>query len=110
MFANQHMFEEQMIEEMETRNQPHKSRSKALLADRSVNIYSDMADIVREGDIITLTGELVGFENADVALQWQYDDGLYWIDVPGANSCTHAFAATAETINYSWRLSVMIND
>lgn len=78
-----------------------------LLAKRSVNVYSDMGNVVREGDIITLTGELVGFENADVQnLQWQFDDGMFWVDVPGANDLTHAFVATPETINYSWRLSV----
>lgn len=81
-----------------------------LLSERSVNIYSDMGDVVREGDIITLTGELVGFGNAEVELQWQFDNGMTWTDVPGANRVTHAFVATAETIDYSWRLSVNVVD
>lgn len=81
-----------------------------LLSERSVNIYSDMGDIVREGDIITMTGELIGFTKVEVELQWQYDNGMTWTDVPGANSMKHSFVATAETIDYSWRLSVTVVD
>lgn len=81
-----------------------------LLAERSVNIYSDMGNVIREGDVITMTGELVGFGDQDVSLQWQYDDGYTWMDVPGANTLRHAFVATPETINYSWRISVNVDD
>lgn len=81
-----------------------------LLAKRSVNVYSDMSNTVQEGDVITLTGELIGFEGKDVSLQWQYDDGWSWVNVPGAEDLTHSFAATYESINTSWRLSVNVND
>lgn len=97
---------ELILEEMQTRTT---KPSTALLSERSVNIYSDLGDTVREGDIITLTGELVGFSAADLLLQWQYDDGFTWTDIPGANRLTHAFIANAQTINYSWRLSVIEN-
>lgn len=100
MIANNHI-----IEELETALQ---NPRLTVMAKRSVNIYSDMGDTVREGDIITMTGELVGFDDMDVTVQWQYDNGMCWTDVPGANKTTHAFVATAETINYSWRLSVSI--
>lgn len=79
------------------------------LAQRCVNVYSDMGSVVREGDVITLTGELVGFDGLDVSLQWQYDDGFFWNDVPGATGLTHSFEATPATVNYSWRLSVSEN-
>lgn len=87
---------------------PKDNPSFTLLNERSVNIYSNMGDIVREGDAITITGELIGFDGLDVSLQWQYDDGLCWTDVPGADALTHTFAATAETVEYSWRLSVTV--
>lgn len=81
-----------------------------MLNERSVNIYSSMGDTVRKGEVITLTGELVGFEDKDINLQWQYDDGMCWTDVPGANDLTHSFTATVESINYSWRLAVTVNN
>lgn len=102
MFAN-----EKMIEDANTAK---RTTGRKLLADRSVNIYSDMGAVVHEGDIITLTGEVNGFSSSDISLQWQYDNGMSWTDVPGANKLTHAFVATGETINYSWRLSVNIDD
>lgn len=105
MFANRHM-----IEDLENMDFTPSRPSTQLLQERSVNIYSDMGDIVREGDVITLTGELIGFHNEGVALQWQYDDGFFWVDVAGANSLTHSFIATAETVNYSWRLSVVVDE
>ena len=101
------MFARQYVEDMDfTTTQS----GKALLAERSVNIYSDMGDMVREGDIITMSAELVGFGNANVSLQWQVDNGYTWTDVPGATELTYAFVASAETINYSWRLSVSVDD
>ncbi|MDL2318044.1 hypothetical protein LJC74_02985 [Eubacteriales bacterium OttesenSCG-928-A19] len=95
---------------IEDANATKRSTGRKLLADRSVNIYSDMGAVVHEGDIITLTGEVNGFSSLDISLQWQYDNGMSWTDVPGANKLTHAFVATAETINYSWRLSVDVTD
>lgn len=106
MLANRHMIED--LENM--MNFTPSSTGRTLLSERCVNIYSDMGDIVREGDIITLTGELVGFGASIFTLQWQYDDGMYWRDVEGANGLTHSFIATGETINYSWRLSVSADD
>ena len=105
MFANRFM--EETVEKMDFR--PTRTGTD-LLSERSVNIYSDMGDVVREGDVITLTGELIGFGDADVSLQWQYDDGFMWVDVIGANHVTHTFVATSETVNYSWRLSVVPNE
>lgn len=85
----------------------HPCAGKRRLADFSVNIYSDVADTVREGDIITVCGELRGYDRARVALQWQVcDDSLDWRDVQGATGLSHAFIATPESINYSWRLSI----
>lgn len=106
MLANYDTFHD-LLKEM---NSPKAGRSRNLLTERSVNIYSDMGDYVHEGDIITLTGELVGFDSIEVTLQWQFDNGTSWVDVPGANKPTHSFVATPETVDYSWRLSVVIDE
>ncbi len=103
MIANQRIVEDMMMD-------TSRGTSASPLTRRIVNVYSDMSDTIREGDIITMTGELIGFDGMDVKLQWQFDNGTSWIDVPGANKLTHAFVATAETVNYSWRLSVNPND
>lgn len=108
MLASHDVFQE-MLQDKEV-TPVKKERSRALLVERSVNIYSDMGDTVYEGDIITLTGELTGFTCEAVRLQWQYDDGARWMDVPGANGVKHSFIATAESIEYSWRLSVSVDD
>ena len=102
MLANQEI--------MQAMQAPKTKRSTRLLTERSVNIYSDLGDTVREGDIITITGELIGFNSENITVQWQFDNGFNWVDVPGANKLTHAFVATAETVNYSWRLSVTTDD
>lgn len=102
MFANKHFLEN--MDFTQTR------KSSAKLAERSVNIYSDMGDLVHEGDMITITGELIGFEGVDVDLQWQLDDGFFWVDVPDATGLTYSFEATEASINYSWRLSVTVRD
>lgn len=71
-----------------------------------VNVYSTLSDIVHEGDIITITGELIGYDDMVVGLQWQVEEGFGWKDVPGATALTHSFVATQDTINLSWRLCV----
>lgn len=76
-----------------------------LLAYR-VNVYADMPLVLHTGDMITMIGEVIGFETGEIDFQWQvYDDGAWW-DVPGATESTHCFEATQESINRSWRLSV----
>lgn len=74
---------------------------------KRVAIYSDMGDVVYAGDVITIWGELIGFDKRNVTLQWQCGDGYSWMDVPGATSLSHSFIATYLTVNCSWRLSVI---
>ena len=102
MLANQEI--------MQAMQAPKTKRSTRLLTERSVNIYSDLGDPVRERDNITITGDLIGFNSEHITVQRQFDNGFNWVDVPGANKLTHAFVATAETVNYSWRLSVTTDD
>ena len=69
-------------------------------------------EIVTEGDQIVLTSELVGFGDEPVTYQWQVDrgDGQGWVDVEGATRYKHTFIANKETIQYSWRLIVNIEE
>lgn len=73
---------------------------------RRVIVYSDMGSVIYEGQYVTLYGEISGFERLDVSFQWQFDDGMGWKDVIGANRLTHTYLASQQTINYSWRLCV----
>ncbi len=79
---------------------------------RQVIIESSQGEIVTEGDLITLTSHLVGFGDAKVAYQWQVDrgDGKGWVDVEGATRSKHSFIASKETIKYSWRLVVNVDE
>jgi len=79
---------------------------------RYVRIYSSQGDVVTEGEIINLTSELIGFDGAEYTLQWQCDkgDGEGWNDVEGATRGSLTFIASRETIKYSWRLLVNINE
>jgi len=78
----------------------------------SVSIFSSQGDVVTEGEIIYLTSVLKGFDGLDVTYQWQVDrdDGKGWVDVEGATRDRHMFVASKETIKYSWRLLVRVNE
>ena len=70
-----------------------------------VRIYSTLQDVLHEGDPITLTAVVTGYEG-EVDLQWQMADGGLWRDVSGATGVTYSFLATGATVNLSWRVSV----
>lgn len=80
--------------------------------ERRVRIFSSQGDVVTEGEIIYLTSSLEGFDGLDVTFQWQVDrgDGKGWVDVEGANRSKHMFVASKETIQYSWRLIVNVDE
>ena len=79
---------------------------------RYVRIYTSQGEVVTDGEIINLTSELIGFDGLDVTYQWQCDknDGVGWFDIEGANRDRFTFIANKETIQYSWRLIVNINE
>lgn len=82
----------------------------AVAVERQVNVYSNMGTCINEGDTVTLTGELIGFDGCNVMIQWQYDNGNGWMDVEGANSLSYSFSATSESVSSSWRMAVTIID
>jgi hypothetical protein len=57
------------------------------------------------GTLITMTAELIGFENVDYTLQWQYSVGdNEWVNEPGANGTTFTFELNETTVQYTWRV------
>jgi len=80
--------------------------------ERRVRVFSTQKDVVSEGDFIYLTSSLEGFEGVDVTFQWQVDrkDGKGWVDVEGATRSKHSFVANKETVRYSWRLVVNVDE
>ena len=76
----------------------------------TVTIYSDQRDVMEEGEIVTLTSELKGFEQYDeLLLVWEVNrgDDAGWIELEdGVNTDTYSFPASAETLSWSWRLNV----
>ena len=80
--------------------------------ERKVLIRSSRGDVVIENQLITLTSKLIGFDDVDVHYQWQVDrgDGNGWVDVEGATGADHSFAATKDTILYSWRLIITTDE
>lgn len=75
-----------------------------------VNVYANIPDVLYEGDLVTLTGEVIGVEGKVVGFQWQVDDGGTWTNVPGATAPAYSFRATQHNINLSWRLSITVHD
>lgn len=84
--------------------------TKVPTSERRVNVLSDLSGSIEEGDPVTLTGELIGFDDLDVAVQWQYNDGSGWHDVDNGSDMQYTFTATHETVTYAWRLAVTVNE
>ena len=90
--------------------------AEELTADNSVEpqvlIFSSRKETVIRNELITLSSKLIGFDGVEVHYQWQVDrgDGNGWVDVEGATGATHEFRATEETILYSWRLTISVDE
>lgn len=77
-----------------------------------VLIFSSRKETVVRYELITLSSKLIGFDGMEVHYQWQVDrgDGNGWVDVEDATGATHEFRATEETILYTWRLTVTVDE
>ena len=83
--------------------------------ERKVMIYTSRKEVVTEGDIIELTGALIGFDDVPdeaIHFQWEVDrnDGAGWVTVEGATKWYYKFIANKETILYNWRLTVTVDE
>ena len=57
------------------------------------------------GARITLTAKLIGFDNRQYTLQWQYSvDNENWIDISGAHDITYTYTLDETTTQYTWRV------
>ena len=83
--------------------------------ERKVMIYTSRKEVVTEGDIIELTGALIGFDDVPdeaIHFQWEVDrnDGAGWVTVEGATKWYYKFIASRDTILYNWRLIVNVDE
>ena len=62
-----------------------------------------------EGDVMTLRATLIGFDNIDYALQWQFStDDATWTDVSGAAGDTLVVQLDESNAGCYWRVSAEI--
>ncbi len=99
---------------------PVQPTETAAAGDRQIIITSEMADLLVEGQEFVLHGQLVGYEDQKVQLQWQYDTGRDedgdgepdgWKDAPGKSQrLTLRVQASEETVKARWRLRVTLEE
>lgn len=77
---------------------------------KAVRITIIRQQTMMTGDPVKLISELHGFDGCEVNYQWQCDKGSGFEDVAGANGATYTFPATAESLRWSWRLTVYYYD
>lgn len=62
-----------------------------------------------DGDVMTLRATLIGFDNIDYALQWQFStDDATWTDVSGATGDTLVVQLDESNAGYYWRVSAEV--
>ena len=72
-----------------------------------IHAYSDWPDgqLAFVGAMIPLRAELIGFENKEYTLHWEYSaDGINWIPIPDTNSLTYTYILDEQTANCKWRI------
>ena len=80
-----------------------------LITEKKVTIFIDREPIMYVGQTVHLTSKLEGFEDCtEIIYQWQVDknDEYGWQEVKDGNKDHYEFAASAETLSWSWRLVV----
>ena len=80
--------------------------SKDPAANMKVTIFSSRRSVMTEGETVTLTSKLEGFDGFEIRYQWECDKGNGFEAVAGANDSSYAFAATQESLRWDWQLSV----
>ena len=74
---------------------------------KKVTIFSSRRTVMNRGETVELTSLLEGFEDcSEILYQWECDNGSGFVAVPGANSATYSFKASAMTLSWGWRLTV----
>lgn len=75
---------------------------------RTVSVIIDAPKDLQYGDTVTLRGVLTGYDSMLIALQWEYDAGAGWTEVPGATGLHHSFVLAEDNAGFQWRLTVTL--
>lgn len=98
--------QEPPAQEPDTDNQP---TEEPPTVEQSVNVRRLMPDIIRDGDPFWIEATLSGFDGISYELQWQFDDGESWKDMPNAKDTKVMLIANRANVNYRWRVLVTMN-
>ena len=72
----------------------------------NVSVFSSRRTVMTEGEDVHLTSRVEGFEGLEVFYQWECDQGQGFRKVENANEDAYVFKASAESLSWSWRLTV----
>ena len=76
--------------------------------EKKVTIFTSRRSIMEEGEEISLTSKLEGFEDcAEIRYVWKVDKGNGFEVVEGATGDTLTYTASIESLNWDWHLTVM---
>ena len=74
---------------------------------KKVTIFTSRRVVMEEGENVTLTSKLEGFDGLELKYIWKVDKGEGFEEMEGANESTYVFEATAETLSWGWHLTVL---
>ena len=74
---------------------------------KKVTIFTSRRVVMEEGETVTLTSKLEGFEGLELMYVWKVNKGEGFEEVEGANEATYSFEASAETLSWGWKLTVL---
>ena len=92
----------------EPENEPETEEWAEELPEFAVAIHSSFNGMIRPGETVRLTGEIINGDSLKLAYQWECDKGTGFEPVKGETGLELAFTATAESLGWSWRLNVTI--
>ena len=101
--------ETEATEETEETEEPVEEAEEEVIdtSNMKVTIFTSRRKVMKNGDPITLTSKLDGFEGIEqINYQWYCDKGNGFEPVDGANSDSYTYTANSETLSWSWLLEV----
>lgn len=76
--------------------------------EKKVTIFTSRRSVMEEGEEISLTSKLEGFEDcAEIRYIWKVDKGNGFEVVEGATGDTLTYTASIESLNWDWHLTVL---
>lgn len=74
---------------------------------KKVTIFTSRKVVMEEGETVYLTSKLEGFEGLELKYVWKVNKGEGFEVVEDANEATYSFEASAETLSWGWKLTVL---